>query len=232
MPRNARLDLPSVPQHVIQRGNDRQPCFFRDDDYFRYRTELRELSLREGCAVHAYVLMTNHVHLLVTPMEAGALARLMQSLGRRYVRYINDRYHRTGTLWEGRYKSCPVESGNYLLHCHRYIELNPLRAAMVADPHDYGWSSHACNAYGKPDPLVLPHPAYLALSADPAKRQLIYRSLVMEAVDPAEIEAIRQHVQRQHAYGSGRFRRAIEAQLGRSAGPQKIGRPRKSKAID
>jgi putative transposase len=103
---------------------------------------------------------------------------------------------------------------------------------MVADPHDYGWSSHACNAYGKPDPLVLPHPAYLALSADPAKRQLIYRSLVMEAVDPAEIEAIRQHVQRQHAYGSGRFRRAIEAQLGRSAGPQKIGRPRKSKAID
>ena len=231
MPRPSRLDLPGVPQHVVQRGNDRQPCFFAEGDYLRYRTELRELALREGCAIHAYVLMTNHVHLLLTPMTAGAVARLMQSLGRRYVRYINDRYHRTGTLWEGRYKSCLVDDGHYLLRCHRYIELNPLRAAMVTDPGDYRWSSHRRNADGAHDPLVSPHSAYLALSHDPAQRQAIYRALVMETIDLTEVEAIRAHVQRQHAYGTDRFRAAIEAQLGRSAGPQKIGRPRKSKEI-
>jgi len=228
MPRPTRLDLPGVPQHVVQRGNDRQPCFFAEGDYLRYRTDLRELALREGCAIHAYVLMTNHVHLLVSPMAAGAVARVMQSLGRRYVRYINDRYHRTGTLWEGRYKSCLVDDGDYLLHCHRYIELNPLRAAMVADPGDYLWSSHRSNAYGEHDPLVSPHPAYLALSPNAAQRQLAYRALVMETINATQVEAIRQHVQRQHAYGTDRFRAAIEAQLGRSAGPQKIGRPRKS----
>jgi putative transposase len=181
--------------------------------------------------VHAYFLMTNHVHMLMTPAVSGAVARMMQSLGRRYVRYINDRYHRTGTLWEGRYKSCPVDDGDYLLQCHRYIELNPLRAAMVADPCDYPWSSHRRNAHGEHDPLVSPHPAYLALSTNSAQRQHAYRALVMETVDPTEVEAIRQHVQRQHAYGTYRFRAAIEAQLGRVAGPQKIGRPRKSEAI-
>jgi putative transposase len=114
MPRPTRLDVPGVPQHVIQRGNDRQPCFFADADDLRYRSDLREVAMREGCAVHAYVLMTNHVHLLVTPMTEGAIGRVMQSLGRRYVRYINDRYRRTGTLWEGRYKACLVESGDHL----------------------------------------------------------------------------------------------------------------------
>ena len=228
MPRPTRPDLPGVPQHIIQRGNDRHPCFFADADYLRYRAELRELALREGCAIHAYALMTNHVHLLVTPLAAGAVARLMQSLGRRYVRHINDRYHRTGTLWEGRYKACLVDDGDYLMQCHRYIELNPLRAAMVADPRDYPWSSHRSNAYGEHDPLVSPHPAYLALSTNPAQRQVAFQSLVMSTVDAEEVEAIRQHVQRQHAYGSERFRTAIEVQLGRAAGPQKVGRPRKS----
>jgi putative transposase len=229
-PRPHRLDVPGVPQHVIQRGNDRQPCFFSEADYLRYRNDLREIALREGCAVHAYVLMTNHVHLLMTPAVAGAVARVMQSLGRRYVRHINDRYHRTGTLWEGRYKACLVDDGDYLMQCYRYIELNPLRAAMVVDPRDYTWSSHLANAYGHHDPLVTPHSAYLALSSDLIQRQLTYRGLVMETLDPAEVEAIRQHVQRQHAYGSHRFRAAIEKQLGRTAGPRKIGRPRKSES--
>ena len=224
MPRPRRLDLPGIPQHVIQRGNDRQPCFFANADYLRYLTALRELAPRQGCAVHAYVLMTNHVHLLLTPASSGALARLMQSLGRRYVRYINDRYERTGTLWEGRYKACLVDSGRYLLHCHRYIELNPLRAAMVADPADYRWSSHRHNAHGMPDPLLTPHPEYLALGGDPDERRRVYRQWAMETVDPDEIAAIRQHTQRQHAYGTDGFREKIEAILGRSAGPQKIGR--------
>lgn len=230
MARLTRLDVPGVPQHVIQRGNDRQPCFFADADYLRYRNDLRELALRENCAVHAYALMTNHVHLLMTPTTSGGVARVMQSLGRRYVRYINDRYHRTGTLWEGRYKACLVDDGNYLMQCYRYIELNPLRAAMVADPGNYSWSSHRSNAYGEHDPLVSPHSAYVALATAPARRQQIYRALVMETVDPAEVDSIRQHLQRQHAYGTERFRTAIEAQLGRAAGPQKIGRPRKSEA--
>lgn len=137
MPRPPRLDLPGVAQHVIQRGNDRQPCFFTADDYRRYLHDLNEIALREGCAIHAYVLMTNHVHLLVTPSDVGRVSRMMQALGRRYVRHVNRTYHRTGTLWEGRYKACLVADDAHLLQCHRYIELNPLRAAMVADPRDY-----------------------------------------------------------------------------------------------
>ena len=137
------------------------------------------------------------------------------------------RYHRTGTLWEGRYKACPVEDGEYLMHCHRYIELNPLRAGMVADPADYPWSSHGGNASGTFDPLISHHPSYLSLARDPDERRALYRAFVMETVSADELDAVRQHVQRQHAFGTNRFREAIEAQLGRPAGPQKIGRPRR-----
>lgn len=230
MPRPTRIDIPGIPQHIIQRGNDRQPCFFADADYLRYRADVREIALREGCAIHAYVLMTNHVHLLVTPASPGATGRMMQSLGRRYVRSINDHYHRTGTLWEGRYKACPVEDGAHLMHCHRYIELNPLRAAMVTDPAEYPWSSHRCNALGACDPLVSHHHTYLSISRDTVERRARYRAFVMESVSENELDAIRGHIQRQHAYGTSRFREAIEAQLGRPAGPRKIGRPRKTEA--
>ena len=226
MPRQPRLDLAHVTQHVVQRGNDRQPCFFSAVDYERYRSELREIAMHEGCAIHAYVLMTNHVHLLMTPVDTGRVARVMQALGRRYVRYVNDRYHRTGTLWEGRYKACPVAGEAYLLRCHRYIELNPVRAAMTADPADYAWSSFKHNALGQPDPLVRSHPSYLALAPTTDARCSAYRALVMENIDAADTDAIRQHLQRQHAFGPDRFRAAIEAQLGRRAGPAKIGRPR------
>ena len=228
MARKPRLDLPGVAQHIVQRGNDRQPCFFAAGDYERYRHDLRQIASNEGCAVHAYVLMTNHVHLLMTPAQAGSVARFMQALGRRYVRYVNDRYDRTGTLWEGRYRACLVDSAAYLLSCYRYIELNPVRAAMVADPANHAWSSFHANALGIHDPLVQPHPSYQALGADTEERRATYRSLVMASVDDEEIEAIRRHLQRQHAFGSPRFRDAIESQLGRLAGPAKIGRPRKT----
>lgn len=145
-----------MPQHVVQRGNDRQQCFFQEIAQVRYPDELREICLRENCAVHAYVLMTNHVHLLMTPSAQGRVARAMQSLGRRYVRYVNDRYRRTGTLWEGPYKA-------HLLRCCRYIELNPLRVRMVANPTHYQWSSCACNALAAADPLIRPHASYLSL---------------------------------------------------------------------
>ena len=171
--------------------------------------------------------MTNHVHLLMTPTAPGQVTRVMQSLGRRYVRYVNDGYKRTGTLWEGRYKACPVDGDSYLLRCYRYIELNPLRAAMVADPADYAWSSFRCNSLGLPDPLVRPHPCYLELSKSELQRRETYRRFVTEQIENSELDLIRSHLQRQHAYGSNRFRAAIEAQLGRIAGPAKIGRPRK-----
>lgn len=227
MPRQPRADLAGIPQHVVQRGNDRQPCFFTDIDRVRYLDELREIAFRENCAVHAYVLMTNHVHLLITPTQAGQVARVMQALGRRYVRYVNDRYHRTGTLWEGRYKACLVDSEIYLLRCYRYIELNPLRARMVADPSHYRWSSFASNALGQPDPLIQPHRAYLDLGATSPERREAYRNLVMEHVTSDELDELRRHLQSQHAYGSERFRSAIETQLARRVGPARIGRPRK-----
>ncbi len=228
MPRQPRLDLAGVPQHVVQRGNDRQPCFFQDIDHVRYLDELREICLRERCAVHACVLMTNHLHLLMTPSARAQMARVMQLLGRRYVRYVNDRYCRTGTLWEGRYKACRVDSEAYLLRCCRYIELNPLRARMVVDPADHRCSSFACNALAVADPLIRPHASYLALGSNVAERCAAYRTLVGQAITPDELDGIRRHLQRQHAYGTERFRAAIEAQLSRRAGPAKMGRPRKS----
>jgi putative transposase len=226
VPRQPRVDLPGVPQHIVQRGNDRQPCFFADIDRVRYLQDLRDIAHREDCSVHAYVLMTNHVHLLVTPAAPGHVSRMMQSLGRGYVRYVNDRYHRTGTLWEGRYKACLVMDDIYFLRCQRYIELNPLRANLVADPADYAWSSHRGNSSTARDPLLVPHSAWLALGPDPTSRQRAWRDLVMQTIDPDETQAIRLHLQRQHLYGPDRFRRAIEVQLGRTLGPARIGRPR------
>lgn len=231
MPRQPRIDLPDVAQHIVQRGNDRQPCFFTDADRLRYLGDLRELAHRIGCAVHAYVLMTNHVHLLVTPSASGQIAHLMQALGRRYVRYVNNRYRRTGTLWEGRYKACPVHGETYLLRCHRYIENNPVRAGMVAQAGDYAWSSHASNAGGRCDPLLRPHPAYLALGANPGERQRAYGALVREALSEDDVATIRDRLQRQHLLGPERFRLAIEAMLDRRVGPGRPGRPPRARAV-
>lgn len=228
MARKPRIDLPGVAQHVIQRGNDRQPCFFRDIDRRRYLQDLRELCLAHSCQLHAYVLMTNHVHLLVTPAAAGAISRVMQSLGRRYVRYINDTYVRTGTLWEGRYKSHPVASDEHLLRCYRYIELNPLRARMVNSPADYRWSSYACNALGAPDPVIQHHACYLALASNGAERQATYRDMVQAACDE-DTSRFSHHLHHQHPMGNDRFQATIEAQPGRSVSPRKGGRPKKQR---
>jgi putative transposase len=175
--RQPRLDFPGVPQHVVQRGNNRQPCFVAEEDYARYREDLHEAAAHCGCSIHAYVLMTNHAHLLVTGAATGAVSRMMQRLGRRYVAGFNASYRRTGTLWEGRFKSSLVDSRRYLLTCYRYIELNPVRAAMVADPAAYPWSSYRSNALGNEDGVISPHPVYLALGADAASRQAAYRTL-------------------------------------------------------
>ena len=162
MARLPRLDLPGVPQHVVQRGNNRMPCFLDDEDRLAYLELLRQACLHHGCALHAYVLMDNHVHLLLTPSAQGAVSRMMQMLGRSYVGQFNGRHRRTGTLWEGRYKACLVESEAYLLACQRYIELNPVRAWIVSEPGAYRWSSHGANAYGQEDARLTPHPVYIA----------------------------------------------------------------------
>jgi putative transposase len=169
MARQPRLDLPGIAQHVVQRGNDRHVCFAADTDYLRYLQELREASSKHDCAIHAYVLMTNHVHLLATPAATGGISRMMQAVGRRYVGSFNARDHRTGTLWEGRFKAALVDTDRYLLTCYRYIELNPVRAHMTDNPADYPWSSYHHNALGQFSPLITPHAQYTILGPYPTQ---------------------------------------------------------------
>jgi putative transposase len=226
MARLPRLDLPGIAQHIVQRGNDRQACFADDADYLHYRQELGEAALKHGCALHAYVLMTNHVHLLLTPSEPGAVSRMMQAIGRRYVGSFNTRYRRTGTLWEGRFKAALVDSERYLLTCYRYIELNPVRARMVVRPNEYRWSSHHCNANGVDEPRITPHPCYLALGTDPTERRETYCSLFDESPSSEEAEAIRAHTRQQRALGSDRFQAQVEALTQRAATLRPRGRPR------
>jgi putative transposase len=179
MPRKPRFDLPGIPQHVIQRGNNREPCFFTESDYNRYLDELAASAEKYQCRVHAYVLMTNHVHMLVTPMVKYGISQMMQALGRRYVYYMNKSYNRTGTLWEGRYKSSLIDSDCYLLTCMRYIELNPVRAGMVDHPGEYKWSSFQSNAQSQSEAnrLLESHPIYMKLGSCIDTRQAAYREL-------------------------------------------------------
>ena len=166
MPRPPRLELAGVPLHVIQRGNNRAACFFGEVDRRFYLKCLGKSATRTGCLIHAYVLMTNHVHLLVTPGAPGAVGAMLQDIGRRYVRVINTIHGRTGTLWEGRFKSSLVDSERYLLTCHRYIELNPVRAGMVPSPDQYPWSSFNANAAGRESALVTRHAALEGVAHD------------------------------------------------------------------
>ena len=226
MPRPPRLDLAGIPQHVVQRGVDRRPCFVLEIHYLEYLRHLLEQAEKFGCQIHAYALMCNHVHLLATPSESGDVGRMMQSLGRRYVGFFNFMMERTGTLWEGRFKSCLVDSESYLLHCYRYIELNPVRAGIVEDPGFFRWSSFRCNAMGQANQLVTPHPAYLSLGSTPQDRIHAYRDFVAEGCKPAEVDGIRAMTMRQRVYGSEQFRKQLEDFHDRPMGFVKRGRPR------
>ncbi len=215
MARLPRIVIPGQPLHIVQRGNNRQPCFFTDADYRFYLASLQEASTRYGCRIHAYVLMTNHLHLLLTPESAEAPSAMLQSVGRRYVRYINHAYRRTGTLWEGRFKSTLIDSERYLLVCSRYIELNPVRARMVAQPADYRWSSYRHNALGEADTLLTLHPLYENLSADTTQRCAAYRALFIVQTDPTELQAIRNATETGTVLGNDRFKENIETTLKR-----------------
>ena len=227
MPRRARLTLPNVPLHLIQRGNNRQACFFAEDDYRCYLRWLSEYAGRCGCRIHAYVLMTNHVHLLLSADSAAAPGALMKALGQRYVQYVNRTYRRSGTLWEGRYRSCLTQDETYLLACQRYIELNPVRAAMVAHPGDYPWSSYAANAQGGADVLVQPHPLYLALGTSPIDRQAAYRELFRHHLDRGLVDEIRRATNGNFALGNEQFAEQVAEALARRVTPGKSERPRK-----
>ena len=229
MPRRPRITIPGVPSHLIQRGNNRQACFFADKDYRLYLNWLDEYSKETGCLVHAYALMTNHVHLLITPRTDGATGVLMKRLWQRFVQYINRTYRRSGTLWEGRFRSCLVQEDEYLLACHRYIELNPVRAGIVAHPADYPWSSYRSNAQGESSELLVTHPVYAALADNERSRQFAYRELFRYELDPGQVDEIRTATNGNYALGSARFQEEISAAFGRRVTPGKSGRPRKIK---
>jgi putative transposase len=230
MPRRARLALPGVPLHLIQRGNNRQACFFADEDYRCYLEWLAECAGRTGCRIHAYVLMTNHVHLLVSADRSEAPGALMKALGQRYVQYVNRVYRRSGTLWEGRFRSCPIQEEIYLLACQRYIELNPVRAGMVNHPGEYCWSSYRANGQGEHDVLVRPHSLYEALGLDVAGRHAAYRELFRHELERGLVDEIRRATNGNFALGNERFAADVAASLGRRVQPGKSGRPRKAAA--
>ncbi len=225
MPRRARLAIPGIPWHIIQRGNNRAACFYAEEDYRRYLDTLREMAEKFECAVHAYVLMTNHVHLLLTPSRKESAGLLMKHLGQRYVQYINRCYRRSGTLWEGRFRSCLAQSEHYVLACYRYIELNPVRANMVSHPKEYRWSSYRANAEGLADALLKPHPEYLRMASNESDRLRAYRELFTVYLDPQCIAEIRNATNGNYALGDERFRDEIARMLNRRVIPGKSGRP-------
>ena len=191
MPRRARLVLAGVPLHVIQRGHDRQRCFFSDYDFEVYRQWLREAALAHNCLIHAYVFMGNHLHLLISAEDGRELAATMKGVGQRYAHYFNKRHGRSGTVWDGRYKSCLVQTEEYFLICQRYIELNPVRAGVVGFPGNYRWSSYRANAEGRPDALLSAHAIYLRLGLTDLGRRQAYIKLFHKGLTPEQIEQVR-----------------------------------------
>jgi putative transposase len=229
MPRRARLACAGIPWHIIQRGNNRSACFYTEDDYLVYLNQLRLQADRFGCAIHAYCLMSNHVHLLLTPEHASSPSLVMKHLGQYYVQYINRTYERTGTLWEGRFKSCLAQDDRYVLTCYGYIELNPVRAHIASSPEDYQWSSFRCNALGESNIMITPHPDYIGLGASSGERCHTYSNLVLSRIDEGSVRQIRQATQGNFVLGDNGFQEEMALALGRRVKRGKAGRPRLSK---
>jgi putative transposase len=230
MARLPRYVIPGQPQHIIQRGNNRQVIFAADADYQFFRDALVEAAKEHGLAVHAYVWMTNHIHLLATPESGHSIGKVFQSVGRRYVQYFNFTYQRSGTLWEGRYRATVVDSEQYLLTLMRYIELNPVRAGMVAHPEDYPWSSYRHHSQGESGAnadWLTAHEEYLRLGRDEAGRQSAYRELFRVAIPSKDLAAIRECTHKGWALGSESFKEQVEALGERRATSKGVGRPKK-----
>ncbi|MFC1747244.1 transposase [Pseudomonadota bacterium] len=231
MARQPRFVLPGQPQHVIVRGNNRNNIFVANDDYQFYLEKLTEACKRFKCDLHAYVLMTNHVHLLMTPHTEDGISKVMQSVGRYYVQYFNYQYKRTGTLWEGRYKATLLDSEQYLLTCYRYIGLNPVRAAMVGHPSEYPWSSYGRNALGQENVLVTEHPLYKRLGKRVEERSKVYRQLFRNHLSEKVLTDIRESTNKAWVLGGERFQKRIEKLAARQVAPKARGGDRKSEAF-
>lgn len=216
-----------MPQHIVQRGINRQPCFISEQDRTAYLEWLEKYSKAYQVAIHAWVLMSNHVHLLCTPNTPDGIGKIMQSLGRSYVRYFNDTYHRNGTLWDGRYKMSIVQPGYYLLQLYRYIELHPVRSGLVSNPADYRWSSYQDKAFGAAGNLWTPHDIYLALGENEQTRQNSYRCLLSTPIDGELLEEIRRCIRSGLAIGNDCFKERIERLTGQRVTAKRRGRPRK-----
>lgn len=229
MPRRPRAYLPGYAYHVYQRGNNRAPCFIESENYLLYLKLWRELSSKYNVSVHAYCLMTNHVHFLVTPSCNTGLSDTMKFVGSRYAQAMNRQYEWTGTLWEGRHRSSLVQTSRYFLTCMRYIELNPVRALMVERPEQYCWSSYRANAWGENSWLTA-HGEYINLSADESGRQRAYRKLFQSLVCEDDLEQIRLAAHYCQPLGNQSFRRKIERKHGLKPGYLKRGRPKKQEA--
>ncbi|CAN7646952.1 transposase [Pseudoduganella sp. LjRoot289] len=227
MPRPPRIQLAGVPIHIVQRGHNRSPCFFEAEDFEFYLHWLGVALQENECALHSYVLMDNHVHLLLTQAELGNCARLFMSLGRRFVHFVNTKYKRSGTLWESRYRSSLVQAESYLMRCHHYIEYNPVRANMVHDPASYRWSSYRANALGQRNPLITPHALYTGLASLPDARHLAYRDLCAQLLGEPEILTIRRALNHGKPLGNDSFRASVEELITENCEIRDRGRPRK-----
>lgn len=227
MARLPRYFVKGQPQHIIQRGNNREVIFVHDDDYLFYLECLQSAIKKNKLCVHAYVLMTNHVHILASPETENSISKTLQSVGRRYVQYFNYTYKRTGTLWEGRYKATVIDSDQYLLTCMRYIELNPVRAGMIEQPSAYPWSSYAANAEGKINKLIKSHEVYRLMGVSESERQSAYRQLFRLAIGKSELDALREATNKGWVLGSDLFREEIERLSGRRSVAKPRGRPKK-----
>lgn len=230
MPRYHRLFLPYMPLHIVQRGHDRQPVFVERTDYEYYLANLREMKKELSIRVYAYCLMTNHVHLLIEPGETTeTVSQLLRVLAGRQTRRINTLEKRTGTLWEGRFKASLVDSEAYLLACYRYIDLNPVRAAMTGAPDDYEWSSFRHHAVPSKNNWLDPSDAYQALGATDMARSLSYRAFVSEGIADRELATIRTAVRRNQVTGTTRFKEKLAERTGRRISSRGRGRPRITK---
>lgn len=225
MPRKPRFFVADIPNHVIQRGNNREAVFLEDEDYQTYKNILHESAVSSGVLIHSYVLMTNHIHILATADTDKGISLMMQKTGRFYVPYFNHKYGRTGTLWDGRFKSSLVDSDFYVLACMRYIEMNPVRAKMADSPQDYKWSSYGFNAFDSVDRLLSPHASYLGLSRVKKHRRSKYIDLFSEHLDTKVLSAIRNCAQTGTPLGGSKFIKQIEDKLMVKVGYSKRGRP-------
>ncbi len=232
MPRKPRFIIPGVPIHIVQRGHSKEPVFFEDNDYQAYLGWLDEAATRYACEIHAYCLMSNHIHLLITPSDKTGITRMMQYIGRYYVPYINQTYGTSGSLWEGRYKSNLINSEQYLLTCMRYIELNPVRAKMVRTPAQYRWSSYRHNGQGKDDSLITPHALYSALGKSKLSRITAYKALFQSPIDKGILNVIRAAWQTGTPLGNDYFKERIEKKLKCKVGQARRGRPNKPSPVD